>query len=318
VSAVSARLAAVAALGAAAAVAVYATAVERRAYGLRRETVPVLSPGADPIRILHLSDLHLAPWQFDRIEFVRSLTDLRPDLIVNTGDGMGHADALPALEEALSVFDGVPGVFVHGSNDYFAPTFKNPFAYIMGPSGSGGASEPEMLDIDALERLYTERFGWHSLNNDVAQLTINGSILEFMGTNDAHRGWDRLDVLPGLVDALRELDEDDSDDPAVMIGVTHAPYQRVLNAFTTQAADVIFAGHTHGGQVALPGYGAIITNCDIPRERARGLSMWHHAHRAAFLNVSAGLGHSIYAPFRFACPPEAVLVTLVADDIGYS
>ncbi len=316
--ATSARVAAAVALGAAAAAAVYATAVERRAYQLRRETVAVLAPGADSIRVLHLSDLHLAPWQFDRIEFVRSLTDLRPDLIVLTGDSMGHRDALPAVEDALSVFEGVPGVFVHGSNDYFAPTLKNPLRYLTGPSRASGESKAEPLDIDAMERLFTERFGWHSLNNDVAQLTINGSILEFMGTNDAHRGWDRLDVLPGLVDALRELDEDDTDDPAVMIGVTHAPYRRVLDAFTTQAADVIFAGHTHGGQVALPGFGAIITNCDLPRERARGLSVWHHAHRAAFLNVSAGLGHSIYAPFRFACPPEAVLVTLEAGDIGYS
>lgn len=313
----SARVAAAVALGAAAAVAVYASTVERRAYGLRREVVPVLSPGADPIRVLHLSDLHLAPWQFDRIDFVKSLTDLRPDLIVITGDSMGHRDALPALDDALSVFEGVPGVYVHGSNDYFAPQLKNPLRYLAGPSRASGDSEPEQLDIAALEALFA-RFGWHSLNNDVAQLTINGSILEFMGTNDAHRGWDRLDVLPGLVDALRELDEDDTDEPAVMIGVTHAPYQRVLNAFTTQAADVIFAGHTHGGQVALPGFGAIITNCDIPREQARGLSMWYHAHRAAFVNVSAGLGHSIYAPFRFACPPEAVLVTLTADDIGYS
>lgn len=313
-----ARVAAAVALGSAAAVAIYASAVERRAYALRREEVPVLAPGAVPIRVLHLSDLHLAPWQFDRIDFVKSLTDLRPDLIVVTGDSMGHRDALPALDDALSVFQGVPGVFVHGSNDYYAPQLKNPLRYLVGPSGSSGESEAEQLDIAAMEALFAERLGWHSLNNDVAQLTINGSILEFMGTNDAHRGWDRLDVLPGLVDALRELDEDDTDEPAVMIGVTHAPYQRVLNAFTTQAADVIFAGHTHGGQVALPGYGAIITNCDIPREQARGLSMWHHAHRAAFLNVSAGLGHSIYAPFRFACPPEAVLVTLTAGDIGYS
>jgi uncharacterized protein len=316
--AVIGRVAAGVAIGAAAAAAVYATVVEPRAYQLRRETVPVLAPGAAPIRVLHLSDLHLAPWQFDRIEFVRSLTDLRPDLIVNTGDSMGHRDALPALEEALSVFEGIPGVFVHGSNDYFAPSLKNPLRYLMGPSSSSGPEETEELDISAMERVFTDRLGWQNLNNAVAQLTINGSILEFMGTSDAHRGWDRLDALPGLVDALRELDEDDTDDPAVMIGVTHAPYRRVLNAFTTQAADLIFAGHTHGGQLAIPGFGAIITNCDLPRDRARGLSTWHHAHRSAQLNVSAGIGHSIYAPFRFACPPEAVLVTLTADEIGYS
>ena len=139
-----------------------------------------------------------------------------------------------------------------------------------------------------------------------------------MDGKNAHRGWDRLDRLPALVDALRELDDDDTDDPAVMIGVTHAPYQRVLNAFTTQNTDVIFAGHTHGGQVCLPGFGALVTNCDLPRDRARSLSMWHHAHKASYLNVSAGIGTSIYAPVRLACPPEAVLVTLVADDIGYS
>ena len=311
------RIAAAASLGMAAAAAVYGIAIERRAYRVRREVVPVLSPGADPIRVLHLSDLHLAPWQHDKVQWVRSLAALAPHLVVTTGDNLGHADALPALAEALSIFDSVPGVFVHGSNDYFAPTPKNPFAYLAGPS-KGETATAERLDTEALERLLRDRLGWIDLNNKVGQLTINGSILEFMGTNDAHRGWDRLDRLPGLVDALRELDDDDTDDPAVMIGVTHAPYQRVLNAFTTQNTDVIFAGHTHGGQVCLPGFGAIITNCDLPRDRARSLSVWHHAHKASYLNVSAGIGTSIYAPIRLACPPEAVLVTLVADDIGYS
>ncbi len=313
----SARIAAAASLGIAAAVAVYAVAVERRAYRVRREVVPVLAPGADPIRVLHLSDLHLAPWQHEKVEWVRSLAALKPDLIIDTGDNLGHGDALPALVEALMPFDGVPGVFVHGSNDYFAPTPKNPLRYLMGPS-KGETETAVRLDTEGLEALLHGRLGWHSLNNAVAQLTINGSILEFMGTADAHRGWDRLDRLPGLVDALRELDVDDTDDPAVMIGVTHAPYQRVLNAFTTQRADIIFAGHTHGGQVCLPGGGAIITNCDLPRDRARGLSVWNHAHHASYLNVSAGIGTSIYAPVRVACPPEAVLVTLVGDDIGYS
>ena len=311
------RAAAVASLGIAAAAAVYGIAFERRAYRVRHEVVPVLAPGADPIRVLHLSDLHLAPWQSEKVAWVRSLAALKPDLIVDTGDNLGHTDALSALTDALMPFDGVSGVFVHGSNDYFAPTPKNPLRYLMGPS-KGETETSIRLDTEGLEGLLHDRLGWHSLNNAVAQLTINGSILEFMGTNDAHRGWDRLDRLPGLVDALRELDDDDTDDPAVMIGVTHAPYQRVLNAFTTQSADVIFAGHTHGGQVCVPGVGALITNCDLPRDRARGLSVWNHAHQASYLNVSAGVGTSIYAPVRFACPPEAVLVTLVGDDIGYS
>lgn len=311
------RTAAVASLTLAAAAAVYATVIERRAYRVRTELMPVLSPGAEPVRILHLSDLHLAPWQRDRIDWVRGLTTLKPDLIVTTGDLVGHRDALPALTEALMPFDGVPGVFVHGSNDYFAPRMKNPLRYLTGPSRGDGAAA-ERLDIDALERLLADRLGWHSLNNDVAQLVVNGSTLDFVGVNDAHRGWDRLDALPALLDALREQDEDDTDDPAVTIGVTHAPYRRVLDTFTTQGADAIFAGHTHGGQVCLPGGRALVTNCDLPADQARGLSLWYHAHRAAYLTVSAGLGHSIYAPVRFACPPEAVVVTLVGDDIGYA
>lgn len=98
----------------------------------------------------------------------------------------------------------------------------------------------------------------------------------------------------------------------VPIGVAHAPYQRVLNAFVTHGAQVIFAGHTHGGQVCVPGYGALVSNCDLPRERVKGLSVWTNALRSSFLNVSAGLGTSIYAPVRFACRPEATLITLVA------
>lgn len=308
---------AAASLGIAAAVAMYATVIERRAFRVRREVVPVLAPGADPIRVLHLSDLHLAPWQRDKIDWVRSLASLDPDLIVATGDNLGHREALPDLRVALAPFAGIPGVFVHGSNDYFAPSPKNPLRYLFGPSKH--SNEPAtLLDTEALERLLSDELGWLNLNNDVGQLTINRSILEFVGTNDAHRGWDRLDALPELMDALRELDEDDTDDPAVTIGVTHAPYQRVLDSFTTQGADVIFAGHTHGGQVCVPGIGALVTNCDLPRAYARGLHVWHHALTAAYLNVSAGLGTSIYAPVRFACPPEAVLVTLVGDDISYS
>jgi predicted MPP superfamily phosphohydrolase len=81
---------------------------------------------------------------------------------------------------------------------------------------------------------------------------------------------------------------------------------------------MIFAGHTHGGQVCLPGGRALTTNCDLPTSQASGLSQWGHAGRSSYLNVSAGLGTSIYAPVRLFCPPEAVLVSLVGEDIGYA
>ena len=168
---------------------------------------------------------------------------------------------------------------------------------------------------------YFDSLGWWSLNNAARAIELKGSRLEFFGVNDAHRGWDRLDRLPAIVEEMREnvgwQDEPGGPDP-VTIGVTHAPYRRVLDSFTTYGAELIFAGHTHGGQVRIPGLPPLVTNCDIPREQAQGLSVWHHARHAAYLNVSAGLGTSIYAPVRFACPPEAVVVTLTPGDIGYS
>jgi predicted MPP superfamily phosphohydrolase len=290
--------------------------VERNRFTVRREVVPVLEPGARPIRILHLTDLHMAPWQREKQDWVRSLRALEPDLVINTGDNLGHVDGIEGIERALEPFRGLPGLDVNGSNDYFGPTAKSPFTYFLGPSGRQG--DPPRLDTARLEDFF-DGLGWHSLNNAAVALDVAGSPLEFFGVDDPHIGKDRLDSLPGLLDELREADDTaPSSREVTSIGVTHAPYQRVLNSFVTHGAELIVAGHTHGGQVCVPGYGALVTNCDLPRSQASGLSLWKHAMRAAYLNVSAGIGTSIYAPVRFACKPEAVLLTLTGDDIGYS
>jgi predicted MPP superfamily phosphohydrolase len=296
----------------------WGTLVERNAFTVRHEVLPVLAPGARPITVLHLSDLHLAPWQTSKQEWIRGLISWEPDLIVDTGDNLGHEDGIDAVAHALEPFRGIPGVFVNGSNDYFGPVPKNPFSYF-GSSTKRTPTSPS-LDTARLETVFGD-LGWLDLNNTARAMTVRGSNLEFFGVNDPHLGWDRLDRIPGALDELREnvgwLDA--SDDPYVTtIGLTHAPYRRVLNSLVTNGAEVIFAGHTHGGQVRMPGYGALVTNCDIPRSQASGLSLWHHAMRASYLNVSAGLGTSIYAPVRFACRPEAVIVTLTGDDFSYS
>jgi len=100
--------------------------VEARWYTLREVTVPVLPAGQDPLRILHLSDLHLTPDQRRKVDWVRDLASLDPHLVVDTGDNWAHLDAMPALLEALEPHLAVPGAFVLGSNDYIAPTPKNP------------------------------------------------------------------------------------------------------------------------------------------------------------------------------------------------
>ena len=287
--------------------------VERNRFTVRHEVLPVLEPGSRTLTILHLSDLHLAPWQAEKQEWIRGLAVLEPDLIVNTGDNIGHEDAHTALEYALEPFRGVPGVFVNGSNDYYGPSPKNPLAYFGGPSKAHRT--PVDLDVDRMQSFFTDQLGWLDLNNRARALEMRGSRLELFGVNDAHRGWDRLDRIPGALDYLREnvgWQDDHGGPEPISIGVTHAPYQRVLNSFVNNGADVIFGGHTHGGQVQVPGYGALVTNCDLPRSKVSGLTTWSHARKTAHLEISAGLGTSIYAPVRFSCRPEAVIVTLTA------
>jgi predicted MPP superfamily phosphohydrolase len=287
--------------------------IERNRFQVRQEIVPILAPGARPITILHLSDLHMAPWQQDKQDWLARIAEItEPDLVVATGDLLGHERGLEGVRRAFAPFleRGTAGAFVHGSNDYFGPSARNPFAYFTGPSGRH--REPERLDTAALEGFLVGELGWLDLGNSARAIELRGSLLEFIGVDDPHIHRDRLDLLPGIVDRMREAlaDGPAAGERVTTIALTHAPYRRVLDAFVTQGADLIFAGHTHGGQVRIPGRPALVTNCDIPPEQAQGLSTWRHARRSSLLEVSAGIGTSIYAPVRFGCPPEAVVVTL--------
>lgn len=291
-------------LGATAA-AVWGIGVERHLYTVRRHTLAVLPAGAAPLRVLHLSDLHMAPWQHRKQDWVAGLARLSPDLVVNTGDNLGHPDALPGLARALAPFTGVPGVFVHGSNDVWGPSLRNPLRYLSGPSARPPVEE--RLDTDGLDRFLGDELGWADVDNATAELAAGGVRVAAFGVDDAHRGWDDLAAV-----ATRRRAEAGPDAAEVTLGVTHAPYRRVLDAFTDLGADILFAGHTHGGQVRIPLLRrALVANCDLPLDQARGTSTWQHAGRRIPLNVSAGIGTSIYAPVRFGCRPEASLVTLV-------
>ncbi|MFF1823466.1 metallophosphoesterase [Kribbella sp. NPDC058245] len=294
-------LKATAAVGAVGAACVaYAAVVEVRWFTLRKVTVPVLAEGAAPIKVLHLSDLHLMPTQEKKIGWVNDLAALEPDLIVNTGDNLSHEDSVPPLLRALGDLLDLPGVFVFGSNDYWKPHFKNPGKYLLPANKQRHKPHGPDLPFEEMRRAFTDA-GWADLNNAKTSLKINGLRLDFAGTDDPHIKRDRYGVIAGEVDSSADLS----------IGVTHAPYQRVLNAFVDDGYPLVLAGHTHGGQLAVPFYGALVTNCDLDASRVKGLSTWGSNGRQAALHVSAGLGTSPYAPVRFACRPEATLLTLV-------
>ncbi len=280
--------------------AAYSAGYEVRAFRLRRQEIACLRAGSRQLKVLHVSDLHLTPSQRKKSDWLRGLAALQPDLVINTGDNLSHFESVPYVLAALGELRDVPGVFVLGSNDYWGPVRKNPIRYLLPDGGRRRIHGPRLPSQDLRDGL--TRSGWLDLTNTTGALTIDSTRIAFAGVDDPHLGYDRLDAVAGPADPSADL----------RIGVTHAPYLRVLDAFTRDGYDAIFAGHTHGGQLRVPGYGALVTNCDLDTRRARGLHQHSAAGRTAWLHVSAGLGTSPYAPFRFCCYPEATLVTLTA------
>ena len=264
------------------------------------------------------------------------LARLEPDLVVNTGDNMGHPDAVAELREMLAPFRGVPGIVVHGSNDYYGPAFKNPVSYLTGTRKKVTAPA---LDVDAMDAVLRDEMGWTLLDNSAADTVLaDGRRVRWLGLADPHIGRERP---AEALAALMRLDAE-GQEPDVRLGAVHAPYREAVDLLVRHGSSLVFAGHTHGGQLCIPGYGAIVTNCDLPPAQVKGLSGWTvsemsdpssaaaialrdaaavargefgrsagAARTDGLLHVSAGLGTSPFAPFRLAAPPEATLVTLV-------
>jgi predicted MPP superfamily phosphohydrolase len=286
------------------ALAIGATGVGRLAYGLveaqafnvRELDLELLPAGSESIRVLHISDLHITPAQTRKINWVKSLAKLEPDFVVGTGDFLAHQLAVPAVVEAMNELMDLPGAFVLGSNDYFAPTIKNPFMYFNKDREiqTKGAALPTS---DLVEELTDA--GWLDLNNKQSTAVVNGVKIHFRGTDDPHINKDDYTAVTGAFDS-----------DAFAFGVTHAPYRRVLQSFEGDKADLVLAGHTHGGQICIPFYGALVTNCDLPQGQAKGFSKFGESEMP--LHVSAGVGTSPFAQVRIACRPEATLITLSA------
>ena len=270
---------------------------EARQYTLRRVDLHLTRPSSSgrgaPLRVLHLSDLHLSPRDTDRTAWLQQLDALRPDLTVVTGDFCGDAEGPELALRALDPLLARPGLYVRGSNDYFGPTHGNPVKYLSGPSGLSSRRPP--IDLTPLTQGLAAA-GWWDLDNAATLIDVAGWSIEARGVDDPHIGRDRYADVAGPYHPTAGL----------RLGVAHAPYRRVLDGFAGDRADLILAGHTHGGQICLPGLGTLVTNCDLPRAQARGLSTWGESE----LHVSAGLGTNPYTPIRLACRPEATLITV--------
>jgi uncharacterized protein len=281
--------------GVGAATLAYGGLIERNAFTVRRFDVPVLQPAAAPIRLLHISDLHITARQHRKHGWIRELARFRPDLVINTGDTLSDPEAIPAIMRALEPLFEFPGAFVPGNNDYHAPILMNPLKYFF-PDRKRVLGRPlPWPDLAAA----MARCGWIDLTHVRATAKVGEVEVALAGTDDPHLRRARYRLIAGQADPAA----------AVRIGVTHSPEPRLLRAFAADGYDLVLAGHTHGGQIRVPFGPAIVTNCGIDVHRARWLHQWDNR---MWFHVCAGLGTNPYAPIRFACRPEASLLTLVS------
>lgn len=293
-----------AALGAAC--VAYGTFIERRWYRLRRVHLPgVLAPDTSRrLRVLHLSDLHLDPPQHHKVEFIRSLVAEGADLVALTGDLLGSADAEDAAVELLAPLtaDGTPGVAVLGSNDLFGPIAKGYHHYLLNPELR---VHGQRLDTPRLVSGLQDH-GYRVLRNGHDVLETRQGPVGVGGIDDPHLE----DVTLPPAEAVAPTGHD----LLARVGLVHAPYTAALDLLVEAGHQLLLAGHTHGGQVRFPPVGAVVANCDLPLDRVRGASRYGPGPEgeAAWLHVSPGLGTSRYAPFRFACRPEATILELTA------
>lgn len=239
----------------------------------------------------------MLPDQKLKQKWVASLDVLNPDLVINTGDNLGSDKAVPSVLAALGPLLNRPGAFVFGTNDYFAPRPVNPLKYL-----TGKKRKPSRVELPwrGMRAAFIEH-GWQDATHARLEFVAGGVKVALSGVDDPHHELEDYSQIAGAPNA----------DADIAIGLSHSPEPHVLDAFAEDGYELVLSGHTHGGQVCLPGGKAIVTNCGIDRSRASGLSRWTEK---TWLHVSNGLGTSPYAPVRLFCRPSATLIEVVERD----
>jgi predicted MPP superfamily phosphohydrolase len=265
--------------------------------GAKRLSAGAKRNAGTTFKILHISDLHSDKPIPKRTRWIKKLARLHPDLVINTGDNLGSAQGFETLKQEIRPLLKYPGVFVFGANDYYNRlTAKNPLGYFFAGRIDLRAKN---MPTDELRRFFVKH-GWTDLNNTRVSRNIKKIRVEFAGLNDPHA---KLDEPQQFTDPGATL----------KIGVVHAPYQAALESL--RDSGIIFAGHTHGGQINLPFGIALVSNADIKARFAKGLFTLNQIAGTAkqpnpLVSISAGVGTSRFFPFRLFDRPAATLITI--------
>jgi uncharacterized protein len=244
------------------------------------------------IKVLHLSDLHLKERDRRLATFVSELSSITNiDLILATGDLIEDNSGIEPLLGCLSTLNARWGCYyVLGSHDYHQSAFTSYAKYFTarkkGPLGAPPAA------TEALESGLAH-LGWRALTNKSETRETPSGTWKLAGVDDPYLGRHDASVIK------RESAD------ALAIGLVHSP--DVVSEWFLAGFDLVLAGHTHAGQVRVPFYGALVTNCLLPTALAGG----PHRIGNGWLHVSPGLGTGKFSPIRFNCLPEATVLQLV-------
>lgn len=252
---------------------IYMTHIEPRMLRVRRVDI-VTDKVSAPVSILHISDIQAAEIGSHERRVFRVMKELKPDLLLFTGDLYQGRSVADGMAIVRMMEELAPSLGKYGTDGDVDP-------WLQGPAGNQG-----FKDLSP---------GFAAITGTAASIRLCGLSTEFARSDPR-----------GIVSNW--LARAGSNDFTIVMG--HAP--DYMPNIQNLNIDLCLAGHTHGGQVRIPGFGPIFTLSSIPRKYARGF----HKMGNTLINVSAGIGceHSSDVPqMRFNCPPEMTLIRLLPD-----
>ena len=264
----------------------------------RRLTVRDLPPGLDGLRVLHVSDTHFPADGASLERFAELVSGLEYDIVFATGDYVETAAGWDSAVEAFALLHAPFGVYASlGAHDYLSPVRTLGEWTAAARSRMFGGRRTLVDPAPFVERL--EALGVRVLRNEWAQVEIGGEVLRIAGAGDDSVGLARLDrALPADVDS--------ADGAGLTVLLTHSP-DAVLRL--ERPPPLVFCGHTHGGQIRAPWYGAPVRHSRlVDRRRTAGV----FERSGSQVIVSQGFGTAV-VPLRLLCRPEVGLVELRAE-----
>lgn len=287
-------------------VTIYVVLIERSKLCIDRHRVFTTKPAAPDfrLRVLHVSDLHMngrsrfRRWRLRR--YARRLKELDFDILVHTGDMLDNGPGIaPAVAFLREVAGGRPAFTVLGNHDYHHYSTLENLLNVHTLRRIGLPIRIPLADyLDELKETAREA-GIVTLNN-AGQIIHAGEHAVWLAGVD--------DLMLGNPDLNRALAGVPSGMPVLLLA--HNP--DIQPWAHLAGIDLTLAGHTHGGQISLPGIGPLLTRCQIGRDRATGLSSDSLDGSLSTLHVSRGLGETL--PLRWNCPHHATIIELMSVD----